>query len=224
MRIKQGISTWGFALLAVLALSGPRVGAEELNAAQRVILEVSDRVQTVLVESGERLASDPDYVYELVDEVLLPHVDMERVSSLILGRHWRQATPEQRQGFMREFKRMLVRTYATALHEVDAWEIRFPPSRGEPRESGFLVQTQLVRAGAQPVAVDYQMHLRDGRWRAYDVKIEGISLITNYRSSFARLIQTRGMDGLIDELAQTNARKAGIAREGLAGGKQEHNS
>ena len=84
MRIKQGISKWGFALLAVLALSGPRVGAEELNAAQRVILEVSDRVRTVLVDSGDRLASGPDYVYELVDEVLLPHVDMERVSSLMI--------------------------------------------------------------------------------------------------------------------------------------------
>jgi phospholipid transport system substrate-binding protein len=111
---------------------------------------------------------------------------------------------------------MLVRTYATALRELGKWEVRFPALRSEAGDRNVLVQTQVVRAGSQPVAVDYRMYLKDGVWRAYDVMIEGVSLITNYRSSFARLIQTKGIGGLIEELARTNEEKDSSTREKLA--------
>lgn len=187
-----------------LGLLVTQVGASELSGPQQVIRNTSERLRATLIEDRQRLTDDPAYLYRMADEVFLPHVDMARVSSLVLGKHWRKATPEQKQAFAEQFKRMLVRTYATALHELGDWEVRFPPLRMQPGEKRVLVQTQLIRTGAQPVAVDYSMYRKDGHWLAYDVKIEGVSLVTNYRSSFSRLIRQKGIGGLIEELAARN--------------------
>ena len=206
----------GLALLAAGGLPAAREGSAQLSAPQRVIQEVSARLQGVLQHDRRRLADDPGYVYQLVDDVLAPHVDMERVSALILARYWRQATPQQRQAFASEFRHMLVRTYATAFHELCDWEIRFGPLRSAPGDTRVVVQTQVLHGGAQPVAVDYRMHLEGDRWLAYDVKIEGISLITNYRASFARLIQSKGIDGLIERMTRLNQEKQHSAPGKLA--------
>jgi phospholipid transport system substrate-binding protein len=177
-----------------------------------VIQTTADRLHQVLRQTpGD--ARDPARAYRLADEILMPHVDMERVSSLVLGRYWRSASADQKQAFATTFKRLLVRTYATALQELGDWEMRFLPVQLQPGGEQALVQTQLLRAGAPPMAVDYSMHRRDGRWLAYDLRIEGISLVTNYRSSFARLIQSKGIAGLIAELqARENTRTAGAGQ------------
>lgn len=211
----------GYLLGGLLALFGlglclPQAGARELPEPQRVIQETAGRLQEILREEQQRLIDDPGYVYRLAEEVFLPHVDMSRVSSLVLGRHWRKATPAQKQAFAEEFKRLLVRTYATALRELGDWEVEFPPLRMKPGARSVLVQSRLIRAGAQPVAVDYRMYRKDGSWLAYDVKIEGVSLITNYRSSFSRLIRQQGIGGLIEELAARNEEKAPAAGEKVA--------
>lgn len=189
----------------------PRAVAGELPEPQRVIQETAVRLQEVLREERDRLIHDPGYVYRLAGEVFLPHVDMYRVSSLVLGRHWRTATAAQKRAFAREFERLLVRTYATALRELGDWEIEFLRLRMKPGTGNVLVRSRLIRAGAPPVAVDYRMYRKDGSWLAYDVKIEGVSLITNYRSSFSRLIRQKGIGALIGELAARNGEKAPAA-------------
>ncbi len=188
-------------LLACLPLGAV---AEELAGPQQVIQRISDQLQGILMENQERMQEDPGFVYQLANDVLLPHVDFHRVSSLVLGKYWRRATAEQKQAFSREFQRLLVRTYATAFKEFQGWEISYAPLRMNEGDSDVAVHTQVKRAGAAPVEVVYRMHVQDGDWKAYDVKIEGISLVTNYRSSFAKEVRRKGMQGLIQRITELN--------------------
>jgi len=188
-----------------LWLSPVLAGAQD--GPQQVIQETAGRLQQALKKDRQRLRNNPDYAYRLADRIFLPHVDMHRVSSLALGKHWRKASAAQKRAFSEEFKKLLVRTYATALREMGEWELELLPLRMKPGDKKVQVQSKLIRPGAQPVAMDYTMYRKGGKWLAYDVKIEGISLVTNYRSSFSRLIRQKGIDGLIAELAARNAGK-----------------
>jgi phospholipid transport system substrate-binding protein len=182
---------------------------------QQVVQRVSDSLMRVLREERGRLETDPAYVHRLVDELFLPNVDFERVAGLVLGPFWRDAAPRQREEFRQEFKALLINTYASALNRLSEWEIRYPPTRLQPGQSDLVVPTQICRQGAPPVEVSYRMAFDGVRWRAYDVSVEGVSLLTNYRSTFVRLARQKGIGGLIEDLAQRNAtRSAGSAAGG----------
>ena len=200
------------AILTFVALIGaPAWTVAEPVAPDKVIQGVSEQLLKVLEVEQERLQSDPAYVYRLANEVLVPHVDFVRVSGLALGKHWRRATKQQREAFIQQFQRLLVRTYSTAMHEFAGFDIRYLPLRMAEGERKVAVRTQILRAeSAAPVEVIYSMHLKKGSWMAYDVKIDGISLITNYRSSFSREIRRAGMDGLIRKLTAMNDKRAKI--------------
>lgn len=193
-----------FILLMLLVCLPLTATAAELAGPQQVIQRISDQLQQILSDNRGRMQEDPAFVYQLANDVLLPHVDFRRVSSLVLGKYWRRATAEQKQAFSREFQRLLVRTYSTAFKEFQGWEISYAPLRMNDGDSDVAVHTQVKRAGAAPVEVVYRMHNRDGDWKAYDVKIEGISLVTNYRTSFAREVRRRGMQGLIQRITELN--------------------
>ena len=205
----------GLIILPITAAAG------ELSAPQQVIEDTSNEVKLVLNRDRELLNSDPSYVYRLVDEVLVPHFDLNRISGLVLGRYWKRATDDEKSSFQYEFKRMLVRTYSTAIDQLDDWELTFLPSRQGKNENHVLVRTQIKRNGP-PVAVDYRMQFKDDAWKVYDVKVEGMSLVTNYRSSFNRLIRTSGMSGLLSHLAQTNNEKDMADSEDLETQKVAH--
>ena len=193
-------------ILLMLAASGVAAGEK---GPEQVIAEISDQLLQVFDREGDRLRSDPSFVYRLADDILVPHVDFSRVSSLVLGKHWRRASPEQQQAFSHQFKRLLVRTYSTAFKEFKRWEIRFLPTHREAGAQQTAVRTQLVLPQLAPVEVLYQMHRKAGQWMAYDVKIDGISLVTNYRSSFNREVRRVGMDGLIEKITALNDKRSG---------------
>lgn len=192
-------------LVLTVALSG-NLAADELTPAQQVIEDTSNEIKLLLKRDRDLLESDPGYVYRMVDEVLVPHFDLNRISSLVLGKYWRRAKADQKETFKIEFKRMLVRTYATAFNELDEWQMTYLPSRKGKRENDVMVRTKILRNGPT-VAVDYRMRDKGQGWKVYDVKIEGMSLITNYRSSFNRLIRTSGMNGLLTHLSENNNKK-----------------
>ncbi|MES9905416.1 MAG: ABC transporter substrate-binding protein [Sedimenticola sp.] len=196
-----------FWLLLMMLTAPMAVSAEQLTAPQQVIQDISDSLRGVLNGNSERLKSDPGYVYQLANEVLVPHVDFVRVSSLVLGKHWRRASAAEKEAFSREFRRLLVRTYSTAFHEFDSWQIHHQPLRMKAGAKDVSVQTKVSRPGAPPVAVVYRMHLNDGHWKAYDVRIEGISLVTNYRSGFSRELRKGGMTRLIQRISDLNERR-----------------
>lgn len=192
-----------FVLLLLVCLP-VTVSAQELAGPQQVIQRISDQLQQILMNNQQQLQDDPAFVYQLANEVLVPHVDFGHVSSLVLGKHWRRATDEQKQAFSQQFQRLLVRTYSTAFKEFQGWEISYTPLRMNEGDRDVAVHTQVKRTGAAPVAVVYRMHIQDGDWKAYDVKIEGISLVTNYRSSFAKEVRRSGMRGLIERITELN--------------------
>ncbi len=198
-------SAWHIAPV-VLALVAFTAWADvPLDPPQQVIQRVSDGLMQVLRTDRDLLRTDPTYVRRLVDELLLPNLDVDRLSALVLGPYWRETSLNQRDAFQDAFKTLLVQTYASALDRLDAWEIRYRPMRLESDGTRALVRTEILQPGRAPVAVDYRMRLTEDRWVAYDVVVEGISLLAAYRGQFTDIARRKGVDGLIAELTARNA-------------------
>lgn len=197
---------WLFSLLLCALALAPAVQSQKLDGPQQVIEDISVRLQEILRNDRERLKADPEYVQRLAQEILLPHVDFAKVSSLVLGKTWRRASEQQKNDFSYQFQRLLVRTYATAFHELnDDWKIRYLPLRKNKTGDKVVVRIKVMRAnGGEPVDVLYRMHLKDERWQAYDVQIAGVSLVTSYRSSFAKEVRKGGIKGLIRRITELN--------------------
>jgi phospholipid transport system substrate-binding protein len=123
---------------------------------------------------------------------------------MVLGKHWNRASPEQQEAFQREFRSLLLRTYATALSKYRNQTIDYKPLRSQPGDTDVTVKTEILQPGGQPVAVDYALEKSGDNWKVYDIVIEGVSLVTNYRSQFSNEIKQSGMDGLIQKLAAKN--------------------
>ncbi len=202
----HGLIWWPVILIISLI---PFAGlAEELAPPQKLIKDTSEEMIRILEQDRQKLIDDPEHVYRLATDILVPHVDMYRVSRLVLGKYWRRASRDQRMRFSKEFRRMLVRTYASALKQFRGQaDIDFLPMRDAPGNNNVIVNTKIAHAGAQPVSVSYRMHLKRGQWLVYDVKVEGVSLVTNYRSSFAHQIRQKGLDHLILRIADLNERR-----------------
>jgi phospholipid transport system substrate-binding protein len=182
-------------------------------APDQMIQGVTDRVlQRLKVEKSE-LDAHPERVYafanELADEFILPHYDFEGMSRWILGRNWRSANEEQRLRFQDEFRHMLVNTYATALLNYSDQEIVFLPYRPDPNDDQrALVRAEFRPSGAPAIPIVYSLHRASEGWKVYDVAIDGISLVTTYRSGYATEIRNHGMDGLLQKMADKNRSQA----------------
>ncbi len=171
---------------------------------------VYDRTQAVLSVLKEKHAdfeADPQALYQLVQNEIVPLVDIKAMAMLSIGPPWRNATSAQRDRFVDEFRTMLVRTYTTSLLEYVDAEIEYLPPRSGSTATGNRAQVYTkVKPGhgQSPVDVIYSLRKKDGEWLAYDVSIDGVSLIKNYRTSFSREISETGFDALLDRLAQRN--------------------
>jgi phospholipid transport system substrate-binding protein len=199
------LTSWaGFLALLLSMLAAPAFAEEGLLPPQQVIQKTSDQLQVTLQKPEYK--SDFKKATDLVDQIIEPHIDFERVSILILGKLWRTATPDQKEKFKKEFRLLLVRTYTTAFTEYADWKIRYLPLDMNPADKKAMVRTEILQSGAQPVGVNYRMIQEGGQWKVYDVLIEGVSLLQNYRSSFTEEVaRTGSLDQLISHLAERNA-------------------
>lgn len=170
-----------------------------------LVRETSDRMLAVLKEQHDAITAEPARLYGLVHEIVLPHFDFERMSRWVLGKHWRQANAQQQQEFVNQFRTLLVRTYGTALLEYTDQQVRFLPARISADGKDATVRTEVVKPGAPAIPINYSMYLGDKGWKVYDVVIDGISLVSNYRTTFASEIRSHGIDALIKRLADRNA-------------------
>jgi phospholipid transport system substrate-binding protein len=198
-------------LLAAGFVQAPMAHAE--LAPDQMIQGVTDRVLQRLKAEKSELDAHPDRVYafanELADEFILPHYDFEGMSRWILGRNWRSANDEQRVRFQDEFRHMLINTYATALLSYSDQEIVFLPYRPDPKdEQRALVRAEFRPAGSPAIPIVYSLHRAGDGWKVYDVAIDGISLVTTYRSGYATEIRNHGMDGLLQKMADKNRSQA----------------
>jgi len=169
---------------------------------------VRDTMQTVLDSIKTDKAAfqqDQEKLFAFVDQTVLPHFDFSTMSRWVMGKHWRKFSDTQKQQFEAEFRRLLVKTYGLALLEYNDQTINvFPP---EVSSSGktTVVKTEIIQAGATPVKIDYRLHRHDDAgWKVFDISIEGISLVANYRTSFSNQVRQSGVDGLLEFLVQKN--------------------
>lgn len=197
------------ALLFGLALN-TAVAVAETPDPETLVRETSDRMLTVLKEQHDVIKAEPQRLYELVDDIVLPHFDFERMSRWVLGKHWKRATPEQQQRFVNEFRTLLVRTYGTALLDYTDLKINYLPLRMAEGSEDVTVRTEVMKPGRQPIPINYSMFRRADGWKVYDVTIDGISLVSNYRTDFSNQINTDGIDALIRRLVERNARGSGV--------------
>jgi phospholipid transport system substrate-binding protein len=188
---------------AILVLIAPLAQAD--MAPDELVRVTSDKVLEAIKQNREQLKSDPKLVYKIVDELVLPHFDFEAMSKLVLGANWRRATPAQQAEFTREFRTLLVRTYAKSLAEYDEQGIRYLPMRPEADPNEATVRTEIQPKTGPSIPVDYRLRKSGTSWKVYDVSIDAVSLVTNYRTTFAQDIQRIGMDGLIKQLQRRNA-------------------
>jgi phospholipid transport system substrate-binding protein len=192
-------------LLSLLAFGTP-ASADLVEDPLMFVKSTADQVLSEISNRKAELSAEPAKIYELVDQVILPRFDFVRMSRLVLGKNWRRATPEQQKAFIREFQELLIRTYATALLNYSGQEIVYLPVRAGKDDRKVTVNTQVREVGAPAIPVDYRLQHSGNGWKVYDVSIDGISLVSNYRSSFANQIRRYKIDGLIAKLEKLNQR------------------
>lgn len=168
-----------------------------------------------IVKQDKTIVQDPPRLQALVNEKILPHFDFTRMTQLAVGRPWRAATPEQKEALVREFRAMLVRTYTKVFSTYPDPEVEVKSAKLLD-ENEATVRSIIRVSDGRVVTVDYEMRKKDGGWKAFDVTVEGISMVTSYRGSFADEIKQVGIDGLIKTLSEKN-RDAGDT--GTAGKK-----
>jgi len=178
--------------------------AADLLPPQQAIERASSKLQERLQDKS--FTKDFEKITQYVNEVIYPHTDFDRISALVLGQIWKTATNDERQRFKHEFQTLLVRTYSRAFVEFHDWSVRFLPLEMENGATKVVVKTEVLQPGMQPIAVNYRMLLSQGDWKAYDIMIEGVSLVTNYRTTFSNEVKTKGsLSAVIDGLAKRNA-------------------
>ncbi|MDJ0738280.1 MAG: ABC transporter substrate-binding protein [Gammaproteobacteria bacterium] len=205
MRVLTGYRT----LIVALFLLSSYAAAAAVNDPQQLVRSTGEKVLAEVSARRAELEADPKLIYPLVETTVLPHFDFQRMSQSALGRFWRRATDEQKAGVTREFREMLIRTYATALLGYSGQTIEYLPFKSAPDADKVVVQTRVASGAAPPVPVDYRLVRNEQQWQVYDVVIDGVSLITNYRSQFTTVVRRSGIDGLITALAEKNRNPGG---------------
>ena len=196
-----------FALLLGVATTVTVVRADT-QAPARIVQDIADGLDKAVAGHKAELKNDHAKLIKIIDGIFLPHFDIDYASILVLGQYARTASPEQRVRFAKAFYNSLVNRYAEGLLNYTRGSVRVLAPRGEMNEKRTIVRTDVVLDDGKTLSVDYAFRKsRNGDWKAYDVIIEGISYITNYRNQVGAEIQKTGLDALITRL-ETQGEKA----------------
>jgi phospholipid transport system substrate-binding protein len=192
-------------LLGMAVAFAAHAAPDAKGAPDKFIQQTADETLQVLKNDGGVKAGDINRVNQVVVQYILPYVNFEKTTRLAAGRYWRDATPAQRTALSEAFRGTLVRTYSGALMKVDQQTtIKILPFRGEATADDVVVRTAINQSNGQSVGVDYRLEKTAAGWKIYDLNVEGIWLIQNYRNQFAQQINQNGIDGLIQALNQRN--------------------
>lgn len=185
--------------LSLTLLAGTPGAAEGLGPSE-LIDQCAQKMLKSLDANRAEYRKDPTKIHALVDEVLLPHFDTEYSARMVLGKHWRTATAEQRKQFIDAFYRSLLENYSAALAEFTADRMEVLPFRGEAAAERATVRTEVKRNDGTRVPVNYSMRKTEQGWKAWDVTIEGISYVKNFKNQFGAEIDQKGLDAVIKRL------------------------
>jgi len=197
------ISKWLIALAGVTALAGA-AGVHAQTAPDALVKSVSTEVTAVL-KADPAILGNQAKLKSLIETKLLPNFSFSRMTQLAMGRNWAKASPEQQTALTKEFQTLLVRTYSGALANFRNNTIDFRPLRMQPADTDVIVKTVVNQANGQGIPIDYSMEKgADGTWKAYDIVVAGVSLVTNYREEFNTVIRDQGVDALVKQLQAKN--------------------
>jgi phospholipid transport system substrate-binding protein len=201
---------FGIAAGLVLAVCAQ---AQEM-APDALIKTVSEDVLTIVRKDKDIQSGSTKKAMELVEAKVLPYFNFVHMTQLAMARDWRQATPAQQKTLTDEFHALLVRTYSKALTEYKNQTIDYKPFKMQATDTDVKVRTEIKQPGGKPIQLDYYLEKQDKGWKVYDIEVGGISLITNYRESFASEVRQNGIDGLIKSLqAKNKSGEATVAKK-----------
>lgn len=204
------LATAAAAAVIVLAASAHAQETAPDALVKTVTLEVVDLIQKDKdIQKGDRKK-----LIALIEAKVLPHFNFQAMTSSAVGRNWDKASAEQKARLTDEFRTLLVRTYASALATYSSQKFDFRPLRAKPTDTDVTVNVRIVQSGDQPVTIDYDMEKRPGGWKVWDVRVGGISLVSNYRTEFDNQIRDAGVEGLIKTL---NAKNGSQTQPAVAG-------
>ena len=207
-------SAIGLALVAPLGTAlaqstpaAPVAAAAQAAAPDAFVKRITDEVfATVKADKGIQ-QGDLRRLQAMVENKILPNVNLQRMTSAAVGRPWRQATPEQKQRLQEEFKTLLIYTYAGAAAQIRDQTIEYRPMRSRPEDTEVVVRT-VVKGQGEPIQIDYRLEKAASGWKIYDVNVLGAWLVQTYQSSFAQEVSASGIDGLIAKLVERNKQLA----------------
>jgi len=203
-RTRQMVSVLASALLLFTCAVGGSV-----DTPRQLVINVSNQVIQALNKNPELEQRDPDSIYKLLNRIVVPHFDFDAIARLVLGHYWRDANPQQRQRFIEAFRTHLVRFYAVSLAKYKNQTIDYMHVRTDAADKEVEVRTEVQQQEGPPIPIDYRLHLKGNEWKVYDVTIDGVSLVTSNRSSFAAEIDQGGINALTARLAQHNRQNGG---------------
>ena len=198
-------------LVQVVAVAGVLAGSTTMAAdsespALDLVKQVTSSIIQELDSQGELLRDDTERAFMLSERLVLPYLDVERMARRVLGKRWRAATPEQQTRFVSAFRTMLVRTYALVLHEYRGQTLTYLDPVPRKKDDEIVIPVRIEVAGGNTVRVAYAMQGTGSDWKVFDVAVDGVSLVTNYRSSFRSEIARHGIERLIERIESNNAR------------------
>ncbi|MGV6826524.1 MAG: MlaC/ttg2D family ABC transporter substrate-binding protein [bacterium] len=176
---------------------------------QQLVRETAEGVLAEVSKHESALRRDQSLIYDLVESTVVPHFDFQRMSQSAMGRFWRKATDAQKHQISEEFKLLLVRTYAVALLGYTGQPIEYQPMHTDPKSGRVTVPTRIRNNEGPPIPIHYRLYQREDGWKVYDVVIDGVSLVSNYRTSFTNQIRRGGIEGLIGRLQAQNSGQRG---------------
>jgi phospholipid transport system substrate-binding protein len=178
---------------------------------EQLVRITSDTVVAKVKANRSALERDRTKIYQLVESDLLPHSDFVLMSRKVLGKHWADASATQQQAFIHQFQQLLIRTYATALLKYAETEVEYLPYRPREGSAYAVVKTRVRLRGAPAIPIDYLLHQNaDSVWKVVDIKIDNLSLVANYQSSFTSQLRNIGLDGLLQQMSERNRQLGGI--------------
>ena len=193
-------------LVAALATFAISVHAQE--APDDMVRRTTNEILAAIKTDKDLQAGNQKKIEKLAEDKVLPYFNFARMTQLAVGRNWRDANDAQKKALTDEFRILLIRTYSTSLSQYRNQSIDVKPLKAAAGDTEVVVKTLINQPGGQPIPIDYSLEKIGSAWKVYDVLIDGVSLVTNYRSSFNTEIQKSGIDGLVKSLADRNAKNA----------------
>jgi len=202
-----------FTFVLAACFAAVPVRAAEMVAPDALAKSVTDEVLAIVRADKDIQSGNKKKVLDLVETKVVPHFNFAHMAQLAMGKNWRQASAEQQKALTGEFRTLLVRTYTAAFTQYKNQTVEYRPLQLAPGDTDVVVKSLIKQPSGQPVAIDYGMEKTDKGWKVYNVKIEGISLVENYRNTFNSEVQRNGVDGLIRSLAEKNKMLAQVSQQ-----------